>query len=68
MLFRNLRSVEVNNKSNINFSYIGIFEKEYSIEEKIVYVLYFGSILFLGIILLEVWWVFRGNYINRERK
>lgn len=54
MLFRNLRSVEVYNKSNINFSYIGIFEKEYSIEEKIVYVLYFGSILFLGIILLEV--------------
>lgn len=50
---RNPRSAEVNNKSNINSSHIGIPEKEYSIEEKIAHALHLGSISLLGIILLE---------------
>lgn len=52
---RNPRSAEVNNKSNINSSHIGIPEKEYSIEEKIAHALHLGSISLLGIILLEVY-------------
>lgn len=51
---RNPRSAEVNNKSYINSSHIGIPEKEYSIEEKIAHALHLGSISLLGIILLEV--------------
>lgn len=52
---RNPRSAEVNNKSNINSSHIGIPEKVYSIEEKIAHALHLGSISLLGIILLEVY-------------